>query len=395
MKLRIFLVLLALAIVAGVAYRIQHQDKENDKNRGGGDRALSVKTVPVAVRDFPRVIDLPGTLEAAHQVVIVSQLSGTVLKQHVQEGDSVRAGQVLFSLDGRPAQARIAQSQAALAGARAETAEAEKKRARLAPLMQSGYISRQEFDDAQLAQEAARARAGTARGELDAAQLDARYAQIRAPIAGRVGRIAVRTGSLVQAGGEPLTTLIAPGALDVRASVAQQDWPDLAAARAQGKVTAEISTAADSTTRAQGELVFVDSQIDPTTGAVPIKVRLTGASPALLSGQGVRVRLLLGVVPNAKVVPEAALQHAQTGSYVYVVRGGKAVVQDVKLIRSLDGQQVVEGALNAGEPVIVEIPQRLKAGGAVTLEGQRQPNAPAKAGTPAKTDTSSKTGAPQ
>lgn len=382
MKLRIFLVLIALAIVAGVAYRIQHQDKENDKKRGDGDRALSVKTVPVAVRDFPRVIDLPGTLEAAHQVVIMSQLSGTVLKQHVQEGDSVSAGQVLFSLDGRPAQARIAQSQAALAGARAETAETEKKLNRLNPLMQSGYISRQEFDDAKLAQEAARARAGTARAELDAAQLDARYAQIRAPIAGRVGRIAVRPGSLVQAGGEPLTTLIAPGALDVRASVAQQDWPDLAAARAQGQVTAGIFTAADSAVRAQGELVFVDAQIDPTTGAVPIKVRLAGAPPALLPGQGGRVRLLLGVVPNAKVVPEAALQHAQTGSYVYVVREGKAAVQDVKLIRSLDGEQVVEGALNAGEPVIVEIPQRLKAGSAIKLEGQRQPGAPAKAGAP-------------
>lgn len=380
MKLRIFLVLIALAIVAGVAYRIQHQDKQNDKKRGGGDRALSVKTVPVAVRDFPRVIDLPGTLEAAHQVVIVSQLSGTVLKQHVQEGEAVRAGQVLFSLDGRPAQARIAQSQAGLAGARAETAEAEKKLSRLAPLLQSGYISRQEFDDAQLAQDAARARAGTARAELEAAQLEARYAQIRAPIAGRVGRIAVRPGSLVQAGGEALTTLIAPGALDVRASVAQQDWPDLAAARAQGSVGAEIFTASDNTLEARGELVFVDSQIDPATGAVPIKVRLADAPPGLLSGQGVRVRLLLGVVPNAKVVPEAALQHAQTGSYVYVVRKGKAVAQDVELIRSLDGEQVVEGELRAGERVIVEIPQRLKAGSAVKLEGQRQPASPAKKG---------------
>lgn len=371
MKLRIFLVLIALAIVAGVAYRIQHQEKQNDKKRGGGDRALSVKTVPVVVRDFPRVIDVPGTLDATNQVNIVSQLSGTVLKQHVQEGDTVRAGQLLFSLDGRPAQARIAQSQAALAGARAETAVTEKKLNRLAPLMQSGYISRQEFDDAKLAQDAARARAGTARAELEAAQLDARYAQIRAPIAGRVGRIAARPGSLVQAGGESLTTLLGPGALDVRASVSQQDWPDLAAAQAQGPVRAEIYARDEDTARAQGELVFVDSQIDPTTGAVPIKVRLAGASPELLSGQGVRVRLLLGVLPSAKVVPEAALQHAQNGSYVYVVRGGKAATEDVKLIRALDGEQVVEGALQVGEPVIVEIPQRLKSGSAVKVEGKR------------------------
>lgn len=367
MKLRILVILVVLALIAGVAYRIQNQ--AGSDRQAGGDRALSVKTVPVAERDFPRVIDLPGTLEAAHQVAIVAQASGSVLQQHVQEGDSVRAGQVLFSLDARPAQARIAQSQATLTGARAETAEAEKKRERLSPLLQSGYISRQEFDDAQLALDAARARAGSARAELESARLDVAYAQIRAPIAGRVGRIMVRPGSLVQAGGEPLTTLLAPGTLDVRASVAQQDWPELAAARARGKVTAGIALDADASVQAQGELVFVDAQVDAATGAVPVKVRLTMAPPALLSGQGVRVRLLLGIEPNAKVVPEAALQHAQEGSYVYVVRGGKAVVQPVKLIRSLDGEHVVEGELAAGEPVLIEIPQRLKAGGTVRLEG--------------------------
>ena len=370
MKGRILVIGIALALIAGVAYRIQHQETGDDKK--SGDRALNVKTVPVAVRDFPRVIDLPGTLEAAQQVAIVAQVGGTVLRQHVQEGDAVRAGQVLFSLDARPAQALIAQSQATLTGARAETVEAEKKLERLSPLMQSGYISRQEFSDAQLVLEAARARAGTARAELESAQLEVAYAQIRAPIAGRVGRISVHAGSLVQTGGEPLTTLLAPGALDVRASVAQQDWAELAAARTQGKVKAEVFRDVDNTVQAQGELVFVDAQIDATTGAVPIKVRLNGAPPALLSGQGVRVRLLLGVEPNAKVVPEAALQHAQEGTYVYVVRDGKAVVQPVKQTRSLDGEHVVKGELRAGEPVLIEIPQRLKAGNAVKLEGVRR-----------------------
>ncbi|MHB1215384.1 MAG: efflux RND transporter periplasmic adaptor subunit [Thiobacillus sp.] len=379
MKLRIVLFVVVLAIVAGVFYRIQQRDAGGDTKRGG-DRALSVKTVPVAVRDFPRVIDLPGTLEAAQQVAIVAQTSGTVLQQQVQEGDAVRAGQVLFSLDARPAQARIAQSQATLAGARAETVDAQNKVERLSPLMQPGYISRQELDDARLALESARARAAAARAELDAARLDAQYAQIRAPIGGRVGRIAIHPGSLVQAGGEALTTILAPGTLDVRASVAQQDWPQLAAARAQGTVTARIFNGADHTLRAQGELVFVDSQIDATTGAVPIKVRLASAPPELLPGQGVQVRLLLGTVPNAKVVPEAALQHAQEGTYVYVVRDGKAVVQPVKLLRELDGEEVVEGALRAGEPVLIEIPQRLKAGGAVKLEGATHSAKPAGAG---------------
>jgi RND family efflux transporter MFP subunit len=369
MKLRILVTLVVLALVAGVVYRIQQQDSDADGKRGGDGRAIEVRTLPVEVRDFPRVIDLPGTLEAAQQVAIVAQVGGTLLRQHVEEGDTVRAGQLLFSLDSRPAQARIAQSQATLTGARAETAEAEKKLERLDPLMQSGYISRQEYDDALLALEAARARAGTARAEMQAAQLEVQYAEIRAPIAGRIGRIDVRQGSLVQAGGDPLTTLLAPGALDVRASVAQQDLPELAAAQAQGRVKAEIFLEDEGSVRVPGELVFVDSQIDPTTGTLPIKVRLSDTPPTLLSGQGVRLRLLLGMAPNARVIPEAALQHAQQGTYVYVVREGKAEVQSVRAVRSLDGEYMVEGELRAGEPVLIEIPQRLRAGSKVRLEG--------------------------
>ncbi|MFZ0107558.1 MAG: efflux RND transporter periplasmic adaptor subunit, partial [Thiobacillus sp.] len=281
MKLRILVTLVVLALVAGVVYRIQQQDSDADGKRGGDGRAIEVRTLPVEVRDFPRVIDLPGTLEAAQQVAIVAQVGGTLLRQHVEDGDTVRAGQLLFSLDSRPAQARIAQSQATLTGARAETAEAEKKLERLDPLMQSGYISRQEYDDALLALEAARARAGTARAEMQAAQLEVQYAEIRAPIAGRIGRIDVRQGSLVQAGGDPLTTLLAPGALDVRASVAQQDLPELAAAQAQGRVKAEIFLEDERSVRVPGELVFVDSQIDPTTGTLPIKVRLSDTPPTL------------------------------------------------------------------------------------------------------------------
>lgn len=368
---RILAVVVVLALVAGVAYRVQQKGAEEDR-KGGEGQAIAVKTVPVEVRDFPRVIELPGTLEAARQAAVSAQVGGVLLKQHVQEGDRVRAGQTLFTLDARPAEARIAQSRASLEGARAETEEAEKKLTRLAPLMDSGYISRQEYDDAVLVREAARARAATARAEMQAAQLDAGYAAIRAPFAGQVGRIPVRPGDLVQAGAA-LTTLIAGGGLDARASVAQSDWPALDAARAAGKVQADIFFDGRDKPAARGELNFVDAQLDAASGAVQIKVRLTDAPPGLLSGQSVRLRLQLGVEPGARVVPEAALQHAQNGTYVYVVRDGRAVAQPVTLLRALDGAQAVSGELAAGEPVLIEIPQRLRAGGAVRLEGERPP----------------------
>jgi len=368
---RILALVVVLVLIAGVVYRVQQKGAE-DAQKGGESRPIAVKTVPVEVRDFPRVIDLPGTLEAARQAVVSAQVGGVLLKQHVQEGDRVRAGQVLFTLDARPAEARIAQSRASLEGARAETEDAEKKLTRLMPLMNSGYISRQEYDDAVLVREAARAKAATARAELQAAQLDAGYAVIRAPFAGQVGRIPVRPGDLVQAGAT-LTALIAAEGLDVRASVAQSDWPALAAARAGGAVPADIFFDGGGKPVAQGELNFVDAQLDAASGAVQIKVRLAAVPPGLLSGQSVRLRLKLGVEPAARVVPEAALQHAQNRTYVYVVRDGRAVAQPVTLLRALDGAQAVSGELAAGEPVLIEIPQRLRAGGAVRLESERPP----------------------
>jgi multidrug efflux pump subunit AcrA (membrane-fusion protein) len=134
-------------------------------------------------------------------------------------------------------------------------------------------------------------------------------------------------------------------------------------------VTAEVFFEDDRALRIPGVLVFVASQIDPTTGTLPIKVRLSDTPLTLLSGQGVKLRLLLGFEPNASVVPEAALQHAQQGAYVYVVRDGKAEVQPVRPLRSLDGEYMVVGELRAGEPVLIEIPQRLKSGSKVRLEG--------------------------
>lgn len=377
MKARLLAAVVVIALLVGVTYRIRHQeDAAGPRGPGGGEgSALAVKTVPVEVRDFPRVIELPGTLEAARQALVSAQAGGVLLKQHVQEGDSVRAGQLLFSLDVRSAQTQIAQSQASLAGARAEIEDAQKTVDRLQPLLASGYISQQEIDAAVLVREAARAKVATARAALDAARLEVDYAAIRAPFAGRVGRIAVRPGDLVQAGAA-LTVLTQAGALDARASVSQQDWPALAAARAAGAVAAELYADLGGEPVARGQLDFVDAQLDAASGAVPIKVRLVGSPADLLPGQSVRLRLRVGVEPGARVVPEAALQHAQDGAYVYVVRDGKAALQNVTVLRALDGELAVKGELAAGEPVLVEIPQRLKAGGAVRLEGARPEVAP-------------------
>ena len=386
MKLRIVLGLIVLALIAGVIYRVNQKSAPTEARRGGGGPGgvVSVRTVPVVVRDVPRVLDLPGTVDAAKQVDIVAQTSGVLLQQRVQEGQAVRAGELLFALDARPLSAQIAQQRAALTGAQAAERQAARVVQQLAPLNAPGYISRKEFADAQLAQASSQASASAARAALQAAQLEWNNTQIRSPIAGRVGRINVQPGSLIQANAQtPLTTIIAPGALDVRASVAQQDWPQLADARARGKVLAEIylpdnagaSGAALTASQrravpiAHGELAFVDSQIDAATGSVAIKARLISPPPSLLPGQGVQMRLLLGTDAGVRVIPDSALQQAQDGTYVYVVRAGKAVLQRVTAVRTLDNDVMIDGRLAAGEPVLIEVPQRLKDGSKVQLEG--------------------------
>jgi RND family efflux transporter MFP subunit len=177
----------------------------------------------------------------------------------------------------------------------------------------------------------------------------------------------VQPGALVQAAGTPLTTVVAAGDLLVRASVAEQDWPLLAAARTAGRISAEVRDKHATEGLARGELVFIDNQIDPASGAVAIKVRLIDPPPSLLSGQALPLRLTLGVEPGARAVPDAAVQVGQNGSFVYVVRDGKAVAQAVQALRSLDGMTQIAGDVRAGEAVLVEIPKRLRDGSLVKL----------------------------
>lgn len=370
MKTKLLLAVLVIALIAGVAWRLGTRDAggaAGPRGGGGGGGPIAVQTVPVRQLDFPRVLDLPGTLEAEDQLAIVPQVSGVLLRQPVAEGGAVRAGDVLFELDARPAQARVRQGQAALAGAEAEMADATRTLERLQPLLEPGYVSQQELDSARLALEAARARAATARAERSSAQLDAGYAVIRAPVSGTLGRVRVQPGQLVQAGAEALATVVAAGGMLVRASVAEQDWPQLAAARAAGPVTGEVRDKAGSRVLARGTLSFVDNLLDPASGAVAIKLTLKDPPASLLSGQALPLRLILGADTAALAVPDAAVQYAQEGSYVYVVRDGKAVAQPVQGVRSLDGLTQVRGTLRPGEAVLVEIPKRLKDGSAVKL----------------------------
>ena len=161
MKLRIVLLLIVIALIAGVFYRTHEKPAGPETRKGGGavGGILTVRTVPVALRDLPRVLDLPGMIDAAKQVAIVAQTSGVLQQQRVQEGQTVRAGELLFTLDARPLGAQIDQHRATLAGAQAAERQAARLVTQLAPLNAPGYISRKEFADAQLAQEAARANA--------------------------------------------------------------------------------------------------------------------------------------------------------------------------------------------------------------------------------------------
>lgn len=387
MILRLVAVALVLTLVAATVYRVL-ENRTPDPARSGEGRAMGVKTVPVAVRDFPLVLELAGTVEAAREAALAPQVAGVLARIHVREGQTVAPGAPLFALDARAQEARAAQSRAALTGAEMELAEADKTLARLEPLRAEGFISQQEYDDAVLAQASARARVLSTRSALEAARLEAGFARVVAPFAGRVGRIEAKVGDFVPAG-QALTVLTGAGGLDVRAAVPQADWPALEAALRAGGVTAALYSEDQTGPVARGTLAFADNRLDPATGAVPVRIAVSEPG-MLLPGQTVRVRLSVGTLPAATVIPDAALQLAQEGAFVFVVREGKAELVRVTPLRRLDGALAVTGALAAGEPVIVEVPRRLRAGGAVTPSGEK----PATADPPPDNPRNAQTAAP-
>ncbi|WOS42117.1 efflux RND transporter periplasmic adaptor subunit [Xanthomonas rydalmerensis] len=330
---------------------------------------LRVQTMTVVPHRVPDIIETSGTLLSPQTVEVRAQADGVLQSVLIHDGEQVHAGQLLFTIDPRPLRAALTQARATLARDQALAADAADTEARYAKLSRTGAVDPKTYTTAADTLRSLRGTVAADQAQVEQTRLSLAYTEVRAPIDGRAGAIAVKPGNLVSSGsGTALVTLNVSTPIEVRFALAhvQVDAVRAAPMGRQGLGLPVLALdAVKGTLLARGELAFLDNAFDTSSGTLELRARFANAGATLWPGQFVTVRVILAEDPQALSVPESALQQGQQGPYVYCVVAGRAVARPLSVARMIDGQAVIAKGLRAGDRVILTVPNELRDGTAV------------------------------
>ena len=370
--------LLTGLLLSGLVTLLAACDTSNEATPG--EATLRVQVVAVAREDVPLYLDMVGTTLGSQDVPIRARVEGFLESMTFQEGGMVEKGDLLYTIDAQPFQARLVEAQSLLSGARTSLAKAESDLRRIRPLAEMKAVSQQDLDSAIAMEAAARSSVQAYEAGVRLAEIELSYTRIHAPISGRIGLTQARPGEFV--GREPnpvvLNVLSNVNPIRVRFSISEREYLTLARAR----VIAAGSSGEDGpeSDRSPLTLILADGSIHPYpghvaataqaitagTGTFTLEALFPNPDAVLLPNQFARVRALYDMLDRAVVVPRRALVELQGQFQVYVVDGESRVeVRDVVLGPVNGNDQVIEQGLNGGETIIVEGIQKVRPGMAV------------------------------
>lgn len=329
---------------------------------------VPVTVVKATTRTMPVRVDAVGTVEAINSVAVKSLVDGQITRAFVKDGDTVARDQPLFRIDPRPAQANLREAQASLAKDQSALDQARSQVQRYQPVAAKHYISADQMEQYKTNLAAAAASVKVAQANVASVTLTLGFTDIRAPLAGKLGRILVQPGNLVKANDvnalvvinqiEPIyVTFALPGSLLGRVLTAQHAAPLAVRATMEG-----VPQPLD------GKVAFIDNAVDSATGTIKLRGEFANTEHLLWPGQLVSVRLTLGEDANAIVVPDGAVQTGPDGRYVFVVSAdGHAEQRALDVARIVDGVAVIGKGLAAGETVVLDGQSRVEDGAAVKV----------------------------
>jgi len=344
--------------------------------------AMPVVPVQVAVaakQDVPRRIEAIGSVQALRAVTVKSQVDGVVAEVHFKEGEDVKVGDLLVTLDRRPFENSLRVARADLANARAEATKAAADVERYTRLDQQDAISKEQFSQLRTKAETTAAQVQAKEAAVANSELLLGYTQIRAPIAGRTGQRLLHEGALVKANDTnfSLVTINQLAPVAVTYAVPENSLEEIRTALTEQRVAVTVTERTTGVKREDGRLEFIDNTIDPTTGMITLKAVFANADYALWPGRFVFVVTQVGVDRDATVVPTQAIQTSQNGSTVYVVKPDKTVdLRQVKIMRGAGDITLLSSGVNPGETVVTDGQLRLVPG--ATAEAKELGAAPAK-----------------
>ena len=370
--------IVALAAATLIGVRIAG-DRPGDAKAAAPANVMMAMPVPVFAvvkKDLPIYLNYPGRVEAIRGISLQARISGYIESQPAPDGADVKAGDLLYRIDPRDLQAALNQARAQ---AQRDTALLEYAKANFSrgeELMKSGNVTKDAFDQRSSTMRGAEAALAVDQAAIDAATLNLGYAEIRAPFPGRLGRNLAAKGALVGPASGALNTLVQLDPVYVTFNPSESELQQIEAARAAGKVEAEVSTPGEAGVTRKGELSFLDNAIDRTTGTIVARVTIENRDYSLRPGQYVQVRLLLRNEHDALMAPMAALGSNQMGKYVYIVGPGDKAELRTLQIGPGEGPlvSIVQG-VKEGDRVIVGNLQKIWPGSPVqALPGDKKTN---------------------
>ncbi|WP_106804122.1 MdtA/MuxA family multidrug efflux RND transporter periplasmic adaptor subunit [Pseudomonas sp. S5D5] len=378
--------LLVLLVIAGLCWKFwpgSHKDADAKKPAGhagksgmmrpgfgGSTGPIPVRVAPAVLGEFPVYYKALGTVTALNTINVRSRVGGELVKIAFEEGQMVKAGDLLAEIDPRSYQNALLQAQGTLMQNQAQLKNAQVDVERYRGLYAQDSIAKQTLDTAEALVLQYQGTVKTNQGAVDDAKLNLEFTKIRAPISGRVGLRQVDVGNLVAANDTTFLAVITQTQPISVAFTLPENTLETVLARyhAGNKLPVEAWDRGDVKQQATGVLQSLDNQIDVTTGTLKFKARFDNKDQALFPNQFVNVHLLADTLHNVVLAPSAAIQFGNTGTFVYVLDGDKKVKVQTLVVGDTDGDNtVIKEGLKAGDRVVLEGTDRLKDGSEIEV----------------------------
>ncbi len=327
-------------------------------------------TVATAVRKMvPVELHAIGNVEAYSTVSVRAQTAGEVEKVFFKEGQDVKEGDPLFTLDKRPFEATLQQLEANLARDQAQLANAKAQADRYTKLFENGIVSKDQYDTFRTNADALEASVRADKAAIQKAQVDLSYCSVYSPIDGRTGSLLVHPGNIVKENDTVMVVINTINPIYVSFSVPEQNLPEVKRRMASGTLRVTALVPNDETHPVEGRLTFVDNAVDNTTGMIRLKGTFVNAERRLWPGQFVSVTLRLGTHPNVVVVPSQAVQTGQSGQYAFIVKSDlRAESRPVVTGSTIGNETVILKGIEEGERIVTDGQLRLAPGMKVEIK---------------------------
>lgn len=332
---------------------------------------VPVMVTQASTRNVPVQVTAIGNVQPYSTVTVRSLVDGEIQKVYFKEGQDVKKGDMLFSIDPRPFQATLHQAEANLARDKAQAEYAKTEAARYTQLVKAGIVSQIQYEQFTSNSQAMNAAVQADEAAVENAKIQLSYCSIYAPITGRTGSLLVYPGNIIKNNSTNLVVINQVTPIYVDFSVPEQYLSQIKAYQAHGRLRVLASPSGQEKSPSQGALSFINNTVDNTTGTIELKGTFPNSDRRLWPGQFVNVILDLSVQKDATVVPNQAVQDGERGKYVYIVKPDHtAEYRPVEVGNTISGFTVVKKGVNPGETVVTNGQLRLFPGAKVSFKNE-------------------------